>query len=94
MTDLRKLARGQPCRIRLPGICNGDPATTVLAHIKYGWYGSIKPPDIIGVHACSSCHDATDRRRRDVSNEEVDLAVLRGLCEMLNWYVEQKIVRW
>lgn len=94
MTDLRKLARGQPCRVRLPGICNRDPNTTVLAHIKHGWYGSIKPPDIIAVHACSACHDAMDRRRRDVSVEEVDLAVLRGLCEMLAFYVKKTIVTW
>lgn len=94
MRDLRKLARGQPCRVRLPGICNRDPSTTVLAHVKQGWYGSIKPPDIIAVHACSACHDAMDRRRRDVSVEDVDLAVFRGLCEMLRFYVEEDIVTW
>lgn len=94
MTDLRKFARDQPCRVRLPGICNGNPETTVLAHIKHGWYGSLKPPDILGVHACSSCHDAIDRRRRDISVEEVDLAVLRGLCETLHYYVKRGIVTW
>lgn len=94
MTDLRKLARGQPCRVRLPGICNRDPNTTVLAHIKHGWYGSIKPPDIIAVHACSACHDAMDRRRRDISVDEVDLAVFRGLCEMLYFYVKNDIKPW
>lgn len=30
MTDLRKAAKGKPCTIRVPGVCNFDPATTVL----------------------------------------------------------------
>lgn len=94
MTDLRKFARGQPCRVRLPGICNGNRETTVLAHIKHGWYGSIKPPDIIAVHACSACHDVIDRRRGDISVQEADLAVLRGLCEMLAYYVKEGILEW
>ncbi len=94
LTDLRKHARGQPCRVRLSTVCNFNPETTVLAHIKYGWYGSIKPPDIIGLHCCSSCHDAIDRRRTDIPVEQVDLAVLRGLCETLHYYVKQGIVKW
>lgn len=80
--------------MRLPGVCNGNPETTVLAHIKHGWYGSIKPPDIIGVHACSACHDAIDGRRKDVAADEVDLAVFRGLCEMLDFYVKQGVLKW
>lgn len=80
--------------MRLPGICNGNRETTVLAHIKHGWYGSIKPPDILGVHACSDCHDAIDRRRCDVSVEAVDLAVFRALCEMLDYYVKEGILTW
>jgi hypothetical protein len=92
--NLREHARGQPCRVRLPGVCNGNPETTVLAHIKHGWYGSLKPPDIIAVHACSDCHDCLDRRRTDIPVDTVDLAILRGLCEMLDYYVKQKILKW
>ena len=29
--NLRALARGRECQVRIPGICNRDPATTVLA---------------------------------------------------------------
>ncbi len=92
--NLRQHARGQPCRVRLPTVCNFDPETTVLAHIKCGWYGSLKPPDIVALHCCSSCHDAIDRRRTDIPVETVDLAVLRGLCETLHYYVKQGIVKW
>ncbi len=33
MADLRKAARGRECQVRIPGVCNGNPETTVLAHI-------------------------------------------------------------
>lgn len=60
---LRDSARGQECTLRLPGICNFDPATTVLCHIPVNQRGmSIKSPDIAACFACSSCHDAADGR--------------------------------
>lgn len=34
MANLRKEAKGRECQIRLPGICNHNPATTVLAHYR------------------------------------------------------------
>ena len=65
MTDLRKLARGQQCMIRIPGVCNGDPETTILAHYRMaGLCGTgQKPIDECGAWACSSCHDVVDARR-------------------------------
>ncbi len=32
--NLRKLAAGQPCMIRVPGVCSGDTAETVLCHVR------------------------------------------------------------
>jgi hypothetical protein len=32
--NLRKAARGRGCMIRLPGICNHNSETTVLAHVR------------------------------------------------------------
>ena len=63
-TNLRNLAQGRMCQLRIPGICNRDPSTTVLAHLRiFGAAGmGQKPPDLVGVHACSSCHDALDGR--------------------------------
>jgi hypothetical protein len=95
MTNLRKLAEGNDCKLRLPGVCNGKSETVVLCHIKRGWCGSIKPPDIVAVHGCSDCHDVVDRRRGNPwSEEELDAMILRALCEQLVWYVKQEIVRW
>lgn len=64
MTDLRKLAKGQDCMIRIPGVCNHNPETTVLAHYRLaGTCGTgIKPPDTMAAWACSACHDFADGR--------------------------------
>lgn len=96
MTNLRKLANGQFCRVRLPGICGHGTQTTVLAHLKNGWYGSSKPPDIIGVFACRPCHDVIDGRNMHsgLTREEIDLAAYRALCEQLAWYAKEGIIRW
>lgn len=62
--NLRKAARGQPCLVRIPGYCNHDPATTVLAHIRLAGITGVgkKAPDLLGAWACSTCHDLLDGR--------------------------------
>lgn len=60
---LRDSARGQDCTLRLAGICNHNPETTVLAHVPCGQRGvGLKGPDVIAVFACSACHDVLDGR--------------------------------
>ena len=65
MSKIRAAARGEPCLMRL-AICNGDPATTVLAHVRGSGNAGVgmKPADVSGVFACSACHDAIDGRTR------------------------------
>lgn len=62
--NLRKLAQGKECQMRYPGVCNGNPATTVLGHIRMaGITGTgLKAPDLLGAWLCSDCHDLTDGR--------------------------------
>lgn len=94
--NLRKLAKGQDCMLRLPGICNGNPETTVLAHIRRGFFGmGIKPVDWCGVWACSDCHDAYDGRRHasKISRERLDAEMLRALCQQLAKYVEMGVLK-
>jgi hypothetical protein len=60
-------AKGQDCTLRLPGVCNHDPSTTVFAHYpgskKTGPKGtSAKGHDLHGGYACSACHDYIDGR--------------------------------
>lgn len=75
--NLRDLARGKRCTIGLPGVCNGDQATTVLAHYRLiGVSGmGLKSPDIIGAYACSACHAYVDTHKDD----ETQLAFARGV---------------
>ena len=56
---LRDSAMGQECTMRIPGICNGDPSTTVWAHSNMGIHGkgkSVKASDVFGCFACEACH--------------------------------------
>ena len=63
--NLRDHARGKECTVRLPGICNGNPETTVLAHYRVSGISGIgkKPPDLIGAWACSDCHRYVDTHK-------------------------------
>jgi hypothetical protein len=69
--------------VRIPGVCNGDPATTVLAHYRLpGTCGvGMKPPDLLGAWACSACHDEVDRRTRHytLSPDELKAAFAEGV---------------
>lgn len=80
--DLRSYARGQICQVRLPSICNGDRATTVLAHPRLAGLTGVgmKAPDELGAWACSACHDAIDRRTHtDLDREYVMQAHYEGI---------------
>ena len=79
--NLRKLARGRDCMVRLPGICNFNPETTVLAHYRmHGLSGiAMKSPDIFGAWACSACHDEIDRRSQHMRAEEARICHLEGV---------------
>ncbi|WP_421287558.1 nuclease domain-containing protein [Aeromonas veronii] len=60
---LRDGARGQLCKLQLPGVCMGGTDTTVLAHLPSATHGmALKGDDLVAVEACSACHDAIDGR--------------------------------
>jgi hypothetical protein len=54
-------AKGEDCTLRIAGVCNFDPKTTVFAHMNGGGMG-YKHHDIHGCYACSDCHDWLDSR--------------------------------
>jgi hypothetical protein len=91
-TDLRELARGQRCQVRIPGVCVSHPETVVLAHFRMiGVSGlGLKPPDLLGAHACSACHSYVDTHHDD----ETQLAFAKGVFRTQAWYVKQNIVAW
>jgi hypothetical protein len=65
-TPARRAARGRDCTLMLPGVCNRDPATTVLCHsnrLADGKGMALKAPDTEACFGCSDCHDVLDGRR-------------------------------
>lgn len=86
MSKLRDAARGQICQVRIPGICNFNPETTVLAHYRLaGICGTgIKPIDLVGSWSCSDCHNAIDQRATTAyTREQLDLMHLEGMCRTI-----------
>jgi hypothetical protein len=75
--NLRKLAKGRECQVRLPGVCNGNPETTVLAHFRLAGISGmgVKSPNLIGAWACSECHWMVDNHKEDA----VQLAFAHGV---------------
>lgn len=54
-SKIRQSANGQECLVRAEGVCNGDSATVVLAHLNGAGTGA-KAGDHEGAYACSACH--------------------------------------
>lgn len=54
-TKLTKSARGKPCTVRVPLVCNGNSETVVLCHLNGGGMG-MKSNDIHAAYGCSACH--------------------------------------
>ena len=82
MTPIRKSAKGEDCTVRVPGVCNRDPATTVWAHSnshKDGKGMGLKARDEEGCYACFACHSWLDggyasNAPREVRDKYFDLA--------------------
>ena len=89
-------ARGRECQVRLPGVCNFNPETTVLAHARLaGLCGTgIKPYSLLGAHACSACHDEIDRRSRNLETDFVRLAFYEGVLRTQYALIQEGKVRW
>lgn len=97
MTNLRKSARGENCKVREPCACNGNWETTVLAHWRQAGISGlgIKAPDLLGAHACSGCHDFIDGRSHpEATREQRELAHLRGIMRTQAYWVDKGHVRW
>ena len=80
---IREFAKGRPCQFRVPGICNGNPETSVWAHVPRGGIAGMgqKAPDICGGIACSDCHDYIDGRSSRLPATEChrDTLILDGV---------------
>lgn len=78
-SKIRQSAKGEMCLVRIPGICNFNPETTIYAHIGGGGIGQ-KAIDLHGAYCCSSCHDNLDGRTpRKYSIDKLKLWHLEGV---------------
>ncbi|QLR72982.1 DUF1364 domain-containing protein [Citrobacter freundii] len=96
MADLRKAARGRMCQVRIPGYCNHNPETSVLAHYRLAGTCGIatKPHDMQAAIACSACHDIIDGRVKiyDFTKTEIRLMHAEGVfCTQKIWREESLI---
>ncbi len=95
--NLRKLAKDQPCLIRVPGICNDRTDTTVLCHLRMvGLSGmGMKVPDVLGAFGCAKCHDEIDGRASGgFSAPERRLMLLEGIARTQMKLIEMGILKW
>jgi hypothetical protein len=96
--EVLRSSKGQSCSARFPGICCGDDATTVWAHLngaRFGKGAMIKAHDILGFHACFACHsyyDVGHGTRPLLSSEQLLQCVLGAVCETYVRLVRAKIV--
>ena len=84
---LRKEARGRGYTVRIPGVCNFNSETVVLAHIRVAGVSGmgLKAPDLLGAWACSACHDEIDGRthKSGLSRNELRLAHYDGMARTI-----------
>ena len=94
MSKIRKSAKGENCTVRLVGICNRNPATTVFAHYRLAGYcgTGIKPPDFMGAYACSDCHAEADRHTRHLEADFVQAAFAEGVMRTLVRLAEKSLI--
>ncbi len=92
MSKIRESARDEQCLIRLPGICNGDPATTVLCHFSGGGMGT-KRLDIHGAYGCSECHAAVDGGKTDIPKDRLMRWFYEGAFRTQERLIEKGLIR-
>ena len=95
MNKLRQSAKGQECTLQIHPWCNGNPETTVLAHLPSAKKGmGLKSPDWFAVFACSACHDIIDRRRRvDISEVELINCQMRALYRTHKIWIDEGLLK-
>lgn len=88
--NLRNYARGMPCQIRMPGVCNGDPETTVLCHLRMSGISGmgLKANDLLGAWGCSACHQYVDTHGIDGRT-----ALLEGMARTQALILDRGLVK-
>lgn len=91
MSKLRKSAKGRDCQIRIPGVCNFNPETTVLCHLNGAGIG-MKNPDLFGAFGCSACHDETDGRTCNFAPQIRRLYLMDGIIRTQEIWLNEGLI--
>ena len=86
-------ARGRVCTLAVPGVCCGDPATTVAAHSNLQIHGrglGLKSHDWACAWACHACHSWLDAGK--AAREEKELAFYRGMSRTLAALFSERVL--
>jgi len=89
--SLRQQARGRPCQIRVPSICNDNAETTVGCHYRMAGLSGIgsKPHDLFIAWGCSACHAYVDTHKRD---EYAKLCFAEGVLRTQAILLEEDLI--
>jgi hypothetical protein len=87
--NLRRHASGKSCQIRVPEVCNFNPETTVLCHLRIAGMSGMgfKVPDLLGAWGCSSCHQYVDANHPDSR-----LLLLEGVARTIAELLEEGVL--
>lgn len=95
LTKIRLSARLQECQVRIPGVCNFDETTTILAH-KNGAGMALKSADLHASYCCSECHNEIDvllgKRKSDFTDDEILIMFYEGIFRTQLLLIEQGLI--
>jgi len=84
-------ARGEDCQIRMPGVCNFDPRTTVLCHLGgAGW--ALKSNNAHSAYGCYECHQIVDGAKSKYSQDEIKLMFYDGMVRTQLILIEKGLI--
>ena len=93
VSKIRKSAKGEECQVRIPGVCNFNPETTIFAH-KGGAGMGLKSNDIHGAYCCSACHDVVDGRKSSrYLKDAVELMFYDGIFRTQLILIEKELIK-
>jgi hypothetical protein len=98
MTNLRHLAQGRECEIRVPGRCNGNKETVVLCHYRMSGFSGIgmKSPDWCAAYGCSECHAIVDGQRgswAEFPKQTRDLMLAEAVFRTLAILIRERVIK-
>lgn len=99
-------AKGEQCTLRIFGVCNFNPETTVFAHMNGGGMG-YKHHDIHGCYACSKCHTWVDggwskpfgigtgiqEQKKHKVKAQMEAELLRAMIETQNKLIQKGLIK-